>query len=90
MSLNRTYPQLTGTTPSASDQGFVRRRLNDIVGLAAILSTALVVSLVTGFDSPAFAVVLFAAIGGLAYGEQRMRDSVPAPQAKAGTLSWNS
>lgn len=84
MSLNRTY----GTTRSA-DEGFLRRRMNDLVGLAAIFSTGLVVSLITGIDSPAFAVVLLGALGALAYGEQRMHDAA-APARPGTALSWNA
>jgi uncharacterized membrane protein YphA (DoxX/SURF4 family) len=62
---NSTSSQITG------DQGFARRRMNDIAGLAAILGTAFVISLVVGVQTPLFAVVLFAAVGALAYAEQR-------------------
>ena len=81
MSPNSISPPLTGTD-RPSDEGFARRRLNDVAGLAAILSTAFVVGLITGVDTPAFAVVLFAALGALAYGEQRIRASVPAARVQ--------
>jgi len=47
------------------------RSPNLVAGLAAILGTAFVVSLLTGVQTPLFAVVLFAAVGALAYAEQR-------------------
>lgn len=70
MSPNSIHPPLNG---SPQDESFARRRLHDIAGLVAILSVAFVVALVTGTDTPAFALALFAALGGLAYGEQRLR-----------------
>lgn len=70
MSPNSIHPPLNGTP---ADEGFARRRLHDIAGLVAIFSVAFVVALVTGTDTPAFALALFAALGGLAYGEQRLR-----------------
>jgi len=65
MRTNSTSSKATG------DDGFARRRMNDVAGLAAILGTAFVVSLLTGVQTPLFAVVLFAAVGALAYAEQR-------------------
>ena len=65
MKPNSTSSKLTG------DDGFARRRMNDLAGFAAILGTAFVVSLVTGVHTPLFAVVLFAAVAALAYAEQR-------------------
>jgi len=70
MSPNSIHPQLNGTP---QDDGFARRRLHDIAGLVAIFSVAFIVALVTGTDTPAFALALFVALGGLAYGEQRLR-----------------
>lgn len=70
MSPNSIHPPLNGTP---ADDGFARRRLHDVAGLVAIFSVAFAVALVTGTDTPAFALALFAALGGLAYGEQRLR-----------------
>lgn len=72
-SINR---PLTGAGGS-SNEGFARRRMNDVAGLAAILSTIFIVALVTGVDTPAFAIVMFAALGALVYGEQRLRGAAP-------------
>jgi hypothetical protein len=72
---------------TGGDEGFARRRMNDIAGLAAILGTAFVVSLVTGVDTPLFAVVLFAAVGALAYGEQRYNGAVSQHSASTGALA---
>lgn len=82
MRTNSTSSQLTG-----GDEGFVRRRMNDIAGLAAIVGTAFVVSLVTGVQTPLFAVVLFAAVGALAYAEQRYNGSVSQHGASAGSFA---
>lgn len=70
MSPNSIHPQLSG---APSSESFARRRLQDIAGLVAIFSVAFAVALVTGTDTPAFALALVAALGGLAYGEQRLR-----------------
>ncbi len=82
MRTNSTSSQLTG-----GDEGFARRRMNDIAGLAAILGTAFVVSLVTGVQTPLFAVVLFAAVGALAYAEQRYNGSASHHSASGGSLA---
>ena len=78
---NSTSSQVTG------DEGFARRRMNDIAGFAAILGTGFVVSLVTGVNTPLFAVVLFAAVGALAYGEQRYNGAVTQRGASTGALA---
>ena len=78
---NSTSSQVTG------DEGFARRRMNDIAGFAAILGTAFVVSLVTGVNTPLFAVVLFAAVGALAYAEQRYNGAVSQHGASTGALA---
>ena len=67
--------------------------MNDIAGLAAIVATILVVALVVGVDTPLFAVAMFAALGALVFGEQRLRDrrlashariTAPSPAATSG------
>jgi len=78
---NSTSSQVTG------DEGFARRRMNDIAGFAAILGTAFVVSLITGVNTPLFAVVLFAAVGALAYAEQRYNGAVSQHGASTGALA---
>jgi len=78
---NSTSSQLTG-----SDEGFARRRMNDIAGLAAILGTAFVVALITGVNTPLFAVVLFAAVGALAYAEQRYNGAVSRQHVGTGGM----
>ena len=80
MTPNSISPPLTGATSGNADDGFARRRINDLAGLAAIVSVAFVVSLITGVDTPAFALVLFAALGALAYGEQRLSAAAPQRQ----------
>ena len=81
MRTNSTASRATG------DDGFARRRMNDIAGFAAIIGTAFVVSLVTGVHTPLFAVVLFAAVGALAYAEQRYNGSVSQHHVSASGLS---
>ena len=78
---NSTSSQVTG------DEGFARRRMNDIAGFAAILGTAFIVSLITGVNTPLFAVVLFAAVGALAYAEQRYNGAVSQHGASTGALA---
>ena len=78
---NSTSSQLTG-----GDEGFARRRMNDVAGFAAILGTAFVVSLVTGVHTPLFAVVLFAAVGALAYAEQRYNGAVSQQHMGSGAI----
>jgi len=78
---NSTSSQVTG------DEGFARRRMNDIAGFAAILGTAFVVSLVTGVHTPLFAVALFAAVGALAYAEQRYNGAVAQHGASTGAVA---
>ena len=78
---NSTSSQVTG------DEGFVRRRMNDIAGFAAILGTAFVVSLVTGVNTPLFAVGLFAAVGALTYAEQRYNGAVSSHGAGTGAIA---
>lgn len=87
MSPNRTYPPLTGAAHTPTDRGFARRRINDLAGLAAILSTALVVAVVTGVNTPAFAVVLLAALGALVFGEQRLRGAAPQHSVHRGAMT---
>lgn len=72
MTPNSTYQPLTGAA-DGHDEGFARRRVNDIAGLAAIVATVFVVALIVGVDTPLFAVAMFAALGALVFGEQRMR-----------------
>ncbi len=79
---NSTSSQLTG-----GDEGFARRRINDIAGFSAILGTAFVVSLVTGVHTPLFAVVLFAAVGALAYAEQRYTGAVSQHSVSTGAIA---
>ena len=79
---NSTSSQLTG-----GDEGFARRRMNDVAGFAAILGTAFVVSLVTGVHTPLFAVVLFAAVAGLAYVEQRYNGAVSQRSVSTGAIT---
>ncbi len=79
---NSTSSQLTG-----ADEGFARRRINDVAGFAAILGTAFVVSLLTGVHTPLFAVVLFAAVAGLAYAEQRYNGAVSQRSVSTGALA---
>jgi hypothetical protein len=79
---NSTSSQLTG-----GDEGFARRRMNDIAGFAAILGTAFVVSLVTGVHTPLFAVVLFATLGALAYAEQRYSGAVSQQSVGTGAIA---
>ena len=76
-------PNSTSSKVTGGDEGFARRRMNDIAGFAAILGTGFVVSLVTGVNTPLFAVVLFAAVGALAYAEQRYNGA--ASQHHVGT-----
>ena len=78
---NSTSSQVTG------DEGFARRRMNDIAGFAAIIGTAFVVSLITGVHTPLFAVVLFAAVGGLAYAEQRYNGAVSQRSVSTGRIA---
>ena len=78
---NSTSSQVTG------DEGFARRRMNDVAGFAAILGTAFVVSLVTGVHTPLFAVALFAAVGALAYAEQRYNGAVSQQSAGTGAIA---
>lgn len=78
MSTNSTTTPLTG-----SDEGFARRRMNDLAGLAAIVSTMFLVSLLTGTDSPIFAVAVMGALGALVYGEQRLRATSGTASAAA-------
>jgi len=78
---NSTSSQLTG-----GDEGFARRRMNDIAGFAAILGTAFVVSLITGVNTPLFAVVLFAAVAALAYAEQRYNGAVSQHRVSTGGM----
>ena len=79
---NSTSSQFTG-----GDEGFARRRMNDIAGFAAILGTAFVVSLVTGVHTPLFAVALFAAVGALAYAEQRYNGAIAQHSASTGAVA---
>ena len=76
MTPNSTYPPLTAAA-DGQDEGFARRRMNDVAGLAAIVATILVVALVTGLDTPLFAVAMFAALAALVFGEQRLRAAGP-------------
>ena len=76
MTPNSSHRPLTGTEAS-TDEGFARRRMNDVAGLAAIVSTIFIVALVTGVDTPLFAIVMFGALGALVYGEQRLRGAAP-------------
>lgn len=69
-SMNR---PLTSASTGSADDGFARRRMNDVAGLAAIVATILVVALVTGLDTPLFAVAMFGALAALVFGEQRLR-----------------
>lgn len=78
---NSTSSQITG------DEGFARRRINDIAGLAAILGTAFVISLVVGVQTPLFAVALFAAVGALAYAEQRYNGAVSQHRVSTGGIA---
>ena len=78
---NSTSSQVTG------DEGFARRRMNDIAGFAAILGTGFVVSLVTGVHTPLFAVGLFAAVGALAYAEQRYNGAIAQHSASTGAVA---
>jgi len=80
-------PNSTSSKVTGGDEGFARRRMNDIAGFAAILGTGFVVSLVTGVNTPLFAVVLFAAVGALAYGEQRYNGAVTQRSASTGALA---
>ncbi len=72
MTPNSTYQPLAGDA-DGRDAGFARRRMNDIAGLAAIAAAVLAVALVVGMDTPLFAVAVFAAVGALVFGEQRLR-----------------
>ncbi len=86
MTANSTSSKLTG-----SDDGFARRRINDLAGLAAIIGTAFVVALITGVDTPVFAVALFAAVGALAYAEQRLTGAGPERSTPGGTMGrWQA
>ncbi len=89
MSPNRTS-QLTGPAYTSSNEGFARRRINDLAGLAAIISTAVVVGLITGVDTPAFAIALFAAIGGLAFAEQRLSGAGPQQRSTRTLAGWHA
>ena len=86
MTPNSTYPPLTGAA-DGQDEGFARRRMNDVAGLAAIVATILVVALVVGVDTPLFAVAMFAALGALVFGEQRMRAAAPHHSAHHGAFT---
>jgi hypothetical protein len=79
MSPNSIHPPLNGAAES-TDEGFARRRVNDLAGLLAIASTVFLVALLTGVDTPAFAVVLLGAISALVYGETRLRGTVQSPR----------
>lgn len=72
---------------ASADEGFVRRRMNDAAGLAAIVATILVVALVTGLDTPLFAVAMFAAVGALVFGEQRLRAATPQHTPRHGAFA---
>ena len=80
-------PNSTSSKVTGGDEGFARRRMNDIAGFAAILGTAFVVSLVTGVHTPLFAVVLFAAVAGLAYAEQRYNGAVSQHGVGTGSIA---
>ena len=86
MTPNSSHRPLTGTEAS-TDEGFARRRMNDVAGLAAILSTIFLVALVTGGDTPAFAIVMFGALAALVYGEQRLRGATPQHTAHHGAFT---
>ena len=77
MTPNRMNQPLTAAGDQNADEGFVRRRMNDAAGLAAIVATILVVALVVGVDTPLFAVAMFAALAALVFGEQRLRAAAP-------------
>jgi hypothetical protein len=86
MTPNSIHPPLTGSA-DGQDEGFARRRVNDIAGLAAIVATILVVALVVGVDTPLFAVGMFAALGALVFGEQRMRAASPHHTSQHGAFT---
>lgn len=71
MTPNSFSPPLTGTAATA-EEGFARRRMHDVAGIAAIVGTILAVALITGVDTPLFAVAMLAALGALVFGEQRL------------------
>lgn len=86
MTPNSTYPPLTAAA-DGQDEGFARRRMNDVAGLAAIVATVLVVALVVGVDTPLFAIAMFAALGALVFGEQRMRAAATHHAPHHGTFT---